>query len=279
MIESRSRTSRSLRPLDDDSGASGTTAPTTRASRPPSDGLRAHRPTPPAAADGRPRPASRHYRRAVRDRGGETRERLIAAALDVFGRLGFEGATTRQIAKEAGANLAAIVYHFGSKEALHVAVAEHIVARIGALVGPTLAEARAPQAAATPAAARATLLRVIETYAEVILGEAEAERWARFIVREQMQPTAAFDVIYGFMGGSHGLGARLVATVIGGDAGDETVKLRVFTMMGQIMVFRVAQALVLRGMGWTAVGKKERDAIKQLVVAQINAILDAETWP
>jgi hypothetical protein len=50
-------------------------------------------------------------------------------------------------------------------------------------------------------------------------------------------------------------------------------------MMGQIMVFRVAQALVLRGMGWTAVGKKERDAIKQLVLAQINAILDAEAGP
>jgi len=120
---------------------------------------------------------------------------------------------------------------------------------------------------------------VIETYAEVILGDAEAERWARFMVREQMQPTAAFDVIYGFMGGSHGLGARLVATIIGGDADAEAVKLRVFTMMGQIMVFRVAQALVLRGMGWETIGKTERDAIKRIVVAQINAILDAETRP
>ena len=77
-------------------------------------------------------------RRTQPDRGAETRERLIEAGLDIFGRLGFEGATTRQIVDQAGANLAAINYHFGSKEALHVAVAERIVARIGALVGPVL---------------------------------------------------------------------------------------------------------------------------------------------
>ena len=68
-------------------------------------------------------------RRKWRGQGAETRQRLVEAALDIFGRLGFEGATTRQIANQAGTNLAAIKYHFGSKEALHIAVAEHIVAQ------------------------------------------------------------------------------------------------------------------------------------------------------
>ena len=74
-----------------------------------------------AAPDGAtPAKGSPQYRRARHDRGAETRQRLVEAALDVFGRYGFEGATTRQIAREAKANLAAIVYHFGSKEALHL---------------------------------------------------------------------------------------------------------------------------------------------------------------
>jgi AcrR family transcriptional regulator len=221
----------------------------------------------------------RHYRRARQDRGAETRQRLIEAALDVFGRYGFEGATTRQIAKEAKANLAAIVYHFGSKEALHIAVAEHIAARIAALVGPSLAAAGAPDAAATPAAARAALTRLLETYADVILGEREAERWARFIVREQLHPTAAFEVIYQYMGGSHAVGARLVATILGRSPEDEAVKLSVFTVMGQIMVFRVARELVLRRMGWTTIGEAQRAAIKRVVVAQANAILDHAVLP
>lgn len=219
---------------------------------------------------------SRPYRRARRDRGAETRARLIEAALDVFGRYGFEGATTRQIAKEADANLAAIVYHFGSKEALHLAVAEYIVGRIGALVGPAMAAAQAPEASATPAAARATLLRLIGTVVDVLLGTEEAERWARFIVREQMQPTAAFDTIYGFMGGAHGLASSLVATILGRDEDDEEVKLRTFTMIGQVLVFRVAQALVLRRMGWQAIGETERAAIKRVIIENIEAILRAD---
>jgi len=219
---------------------------------------------------------SRPYRRARRDRGAETRARLTEAALDVFGRYGFEGATTRQIAKEADANLAAIVYHFGSKEELHLAVAEYIVGRIGALVGPAMAAAQTPGASTTPAAARATLLRLIGTVIDVLLGAEEAERWARFIVREQMQPTAAFDTIYGFMGGAHGLASTLVARILGRDEDDEEVRLRTFTMIGQVLVFRVAQALVLRRMGWQAIGESERAEIKRVVIENIEAILRAD---
>jgi AcrR family transcriptional regulator len=218
------------------------------------------------------RSSSRHYRRAQRDRGAETRTQLIEAALDVFGRLGFEGATTREIAKAAGANLAAIVYHFGSKEALHLAVAEHVANRIASSVGPALAEAANPAASATPEAARAMFGRLIETYVEVMVGSAEAERWARFIVREQMQPSAAFDVIYRIMGGAVGIATRLIATALGRPE-DEEIRLRAFAMFGQVLVFRVAQALVLRRMGWTAIGARERAEIKRIVISHVEAIL------
>ncbi len=222
--------------------------------------------------------SSRHYRRAQRDRGAETRAQLIEAALDVFGRLGFEGATTREIAKAASANLAAIVYHFGSKEALHLAVAEHVANRIASSVGPALAEAADPAASATPEAARTMFGRLIETYVEVMLGSAEAERWARFIVREQMQPSAAFDVIYRIMGGSVGIATRLIATALGRPE-DEEIRLRAFTMFGQVLVFRVAQALVLRRMGWTSIGARERAEIKRIVADHIEAILGREATP
>jgi AcrR family transcriptional regulator len=243
------------------------------------------RAAPPAATKAEPQrrlgdvpPASRHYRRAQRDRGAETRAQLIEAALDVFGRLGFEGATTREIARAAGANLAAIVYHFGSKEALHLAVAEHVALNIRASVGPALAGAADPAAIATPAAARAMFGRLIETYVDVLVGSAEAERWARFIVREQMQPTAAFEVIYQIMGGAVGIATRLVATALGRPEDEET-RLRVFAMFGQVLVFRVAQALVLRRMEWPAIGARERAEIKRIVIGNIEAILAAEARP
>ena len=53
---------------------------------------------------------------APASRRDQTRERLLSASLDVFGRLGFDGASTRQLADAAGVNLQAIPYHFGNKE-------------------------------------------------------------------------------------------------------------------------------------------------------------------
>ncbi|MAS03294.1 MAG: hypothetical protein CL534_01100 [Ahrensia sp.] len=207
------------------------------------------------------------------DRGADTRAQLIEAALEIFGRLGYEGATTRQIAKAADANLAAIVYHFGSKEALHLAVAEHVAKSILARIGPTLATISAPEATATPEAARASLHSLVGTIIDVLLGSAEAERWARFIVREQLQPTAAFDVIYGFMEHAMSTALRIVTTILDTPE-DEEIRLRTITVLGQVLVFRVAQTLVFRRMNWTAIGDRERAAIKQVILQNLDAILE-----
>jgi AcrR family transcriptional regulator len=50
----------------------------------------------------------------------DTRERLINAAGEVFSREGFDSATVRAICQQAGANLAAINYHFGDKQRLYI---------------------------------------------------------------------------------------------------------------------------------------------------------------
>lgn len=48
------------------------------------------------------------------------RDRLIAAAQEAFAEHGFKGATVRAICAAAGANVAAVNYYFGDKEALYV---------------------------------------------------------------------------------------------------------------------------------------------------------------
>ncbi|HEY6326474.1 MAG TPA: TetR/AcrR family transcriptional regulator [Candidatus Cybelea sp.] len=54
-----------------------------------------------------------------------TRERILRAAREVIGRKGKRGATTREIADVAGVNEATLFRHFGTKEALLVACAQH----------------------------------------------------------------------------------------------------------------------------------------------------------
>src|SRR5579885_923491 len=51
-----------------------------------------------------------------------TRKHLLEAAADVFAEVGFRAATVREICQRAGANIAAVNYHFGDKEQLYRAV-------------------------------------------------------------------------------------------------------------------------------------------------------------
>jgi len=75
----------------------------------------------------------------------EIRDRLIEAAREAFARDGFDAASVRDITAAAHANLGAITYHFGSKEALYHAVIERFavpvadeIAAISTETGPPL---------------------------------------------------------------------------------------------------------------------------------------------
>jgi AcrR family transcriptional regulator len=67
-----------------------------------------------------PRPGGRTTRKESQD-GPDTVERLIDAGRRLFAERGFDGTSVRAVTQEAGANLGAITYHFGTKENLYQA--------------------------------------------------------------------------------------------------------------------------------------------------------------
>ncbi|MBX3463242.1 MAG: TetR family transcriptional regulator [Planctomycetes bacterium] len=62
----------------------------------------------------------------------DTRETLLDAAEELLAEQGYAATSLRQLTARAGANLAAVNYHFGSKEALAKAVLERRIAPINA---------------------------------------------------------------------------------------------------------------------------------------------------
>lgn len=63
--------------------------------------------------------------------GDERRKEIIQAAMDVFSRSGFSGATTRKIAKKAGISEAMIYSHFKDKEDLYSAIIDQKMQDLG----------------------------------------------------------------------------------------------------------------------------------------------------
>jgi AcrR family transcriptional regulator len=59
--------------------------------------------------------------------GADTREKILDAAERHFAGHGFAGTSLRAVIREAGVNLAAVHYHFGTKEDLLRAVLDRVV--------------------------------------------------------------------------------------------------------------------------------------------------------
>jgi AcrR family transcriptional regulator len=65
-----------------------------------------------------------------REAGEQTRRRLLEAALQLVAERGEDAVTLRDITSAAQANVAAVSYHFGSKDALVTAAIEHALRRV-----------------------------------------------------------------------------------------------------------------------------------------------------
>jgi TetR/AcrR family transcriptional regulator, regulator of cefoperazone and chloramphenicol sensitivity len=202
-------------------------------------------------------------------RTADARERLLRAAIDVFGRRGFAAASTRAIARAAGVNLQSITYYFGGKHGLYLAVADHIAEQIGAQIEPA---ARRAQARFARRGDRVTVDEARAMLAEILTGMAGIlfnEDWmpaARFIVREQMDPSEAFDRLYArVMEPQLEIARRIVGTITGEDPRSTRVRLRTLSLAGSIIFFRIAHAAALRQLGWSKVGPRELAALRELV--------------
>jgi AcrR family transcriptional regulator len=201
-------------------------------------------------------------------------DRLLDTAIAHFGRNGIDGASTRAIAAGAGTTMSSITYHYGSKRGLYLAAARHIACRMGERMAPALAasEARSREGEG-PDAALTELLTIIDRFVEVMV-HPESAAWARFIVREQMEPTEAFDVLYGGVMGR--LADRLSALIVrigGGRFDDADARLKTLAIVGQALVFRVARATLLRVTGWIDVDAEGAAAIRRIIRAHTIAIL------
>ncbi|MER8697056.1 CerR family C-terminal domain-containing protein [Mesorhizobium opportunistum] len=204
-----------------------------------------------------------------------TRAALVRAALKLFGRQGFDGTSTREIAAEAQANIGSIAYHFGGKEGLRAAAAAFIVETIQTVAGQALGNSQAA-APPDPEAARAQLFAALERMVGFIVAQPQAGEIVQFVLRELSHPTAALDRIYdGVFEPTHRRLCLIWEQATGEPAESERTRLTVFTLIGQVIYFRIGREAVMRRMGWHDIGSAEAAKVVAVTTDNLSAILAA----
>jgi len=219
-----------------------------------------------------PRRARRHPQGGGYARGQRTRRKIIEAAIDMFGGLGYERTATRAIARRAGVSLPALQYYFGGKEGLHRACAEYIVADVHARLAPAVARARA--ALAESSLSRATLLGLLHTVLEPFLEGMATERpesWVLFFTRAQSERGAAFDVLFERVVGTIiALAAQIVGRILERAPDDPEALIRALSVVGQLALVRRGRPILLRALRWPDFAGKRLKILKEALWKQIE---------
>ena len=213
-------------------------------------------------------------------RGEETRARIIAAALRVFGEEGFNAASTRRIATDAGVNPPALQYYFGGKEGLHRACAQFIIDRVMTIVAPALLEARQIKQRAQRDRAIDALCTLLDAMADGLVA-AGSESWSRFITRGKADGAGpAMGMLRQNIGMPIMLAvAQLIAVVSDRDAADEIVRVKAAAILGQISTFLTNREATLAALNWPDFDVQRLQIIKTVVRAHTRAILSSGDTP
>jgi AcrR family transcriptional regulator len=204
---------------------------------------------------------------AVNADRNDTRAALIDAALDLFGQQGFTAVSTRSLADRAGANQAAIQYHFGGKDALYRAVIDHVIG----IFAPRIDLA----STIFSSQALSTLLKTLATLLlNGFLGDSQVRRFVPFFLREMIHPSPHFEHFYTELPGRvHELLTRFVALVQGTSPDDERAILQTHALIGQIVVFHIGRPILLRRTGWDDFTPARIERIIEVLVPSLQRTL------
>ena len=160
-----------------------------------------------------------------------TRDRILEAAGEVFAEVGFRCATVRTICERAGVNVAAVNYHFGSKEKLYYEVLkywhEFAIKKYPPLLGVN-------ETAPPEEKLRAFILSLLFR----ILDKGKPAWFGRLMGREMAEPTRAFDhMVKEVMRPLNELLASIVQRIVGTRASEEAIRLCCTSIIGQCVYY------------------------------------------
>jgi AcrR family transcriptional regulator len=128
--------------------------------------------------------------------GEDTRERILTAAERLFAERGITSTSMRALTTAAGVNLAAVHYHFGSKEALLDAVIERRALPLNAARIRELERHEDERGDAAPEVESIFRAFLLPTVRDLIEGPEASDHLPRLLARVEAQPPELLEGLY-----------------------------------------------------------------------------------
>jgi len=185
----------------------------------------------------------------------KTRNAIMEAAGEIFAEEGYPKATVRDICRQAGANIAAINYHFGDKKGLYLAVLKHYQEIAFQTYPPNLGikETQIPE----------EKLRVfIRSFLLRIMDEGRPAWFGKLLAHEFTEPTWAFDILVEeTIRPSFQLLIGIVAAILDKGKKERKVLLCSMSIVGQCLYFRHSHPVITRLFPGEVFGPKQIDEL------------------
>lgn len=213
-------------------------------------------------------------------RGDETRQRIIDAAVALFGEHGYAGASTRDIAAAAGVNAPALQYYFENKEGVYRACAQFIADDIRGRFEPAMRQAAGIlKGEASAAELIDAFLGIHEVVLDMVLTDSQASKRRLFMVREVAgdEPLVASQLLERRLKQPlNKLRLSLLARITGTTTRDPITRIRLLTLKGQILPFFHPPGACLDSLGWKEIDAAKGALLKATVMEQTRTLL--ESW-
>jgi AcrR family transcriptional regulator len=187
----------------------------------------------------------------IKSASEQTRMRLLDAAREVFSEHSFQGATVREICRRAEANVAAVNYHFGSKDGL---LAEALnFAPLVALQKNNASVSECP---------KIRLRQFLRDFMLMLLDEKNPSSQCQIMARELADPTPALDkIVREAIAPLHKFLGQLVREIVGDKVGEAELRRCVHSILGQCLFYRHSHPVLQRLYPKLRYDRKEIEAI------------------
>lgn len=198
-----------------------------------------------------------------------TEQKIIEVATNLFAKNGFEGASTREICKEAGVNISLISYYFGGKEGLYKKIIDDVIQGIIDYAQKNILMGGTPEMLDTIEKEEKVqlLFKAMESMIDYFYSDKITTEKLMIIFREQMTSGVELNS-FGYK-----IFKKILASILEKDENDKEVIFRCLSIVGQMNSARLLTQFSLKFLNQKSFTKEDIQLIKNIAISQTKAIL------